>query len=255
MNAIDKFFANDMVQWVHSKIEELPNQAKFRAYNAIRSLNWASRIYNANVPIPANYCALHATEEAVAAFISSVKVAGYGDDAKINIRDHHAKAAVSLLAQKTVSLVKHFSPAIALHTKTDTIVMKIVSNDEIQYSPASMSVFTHHNDDDGEISTDYYDEFKKSFDSLDELRELLKRGHEARVEIFYADDEGMPTGFEEPETSLLRECHLTVGLIWAAIDVTRHNGTKVPFYTQSLKTAKMLIEETKRKKDKCQTCK
>lgn len=249
MTIIDDFFSNEMVLWVNAKVADLPNKAKFRAFNAIRSLNWASQIYKAKLPIPATYCALHATEEAVAAFVSSVKVAGYGDDAKINIRDHHAKAAVSLLAQKTVSIARQFQPALALMKEEDFIALRITESGEDKYGPASMSAFTYHDDNGAGPSLDYYDAFKKTFESHDELLETLRRGYEARNRIFYADDQSIPPGFQEPEVSLLRECQISVGLIWAAIDVTRNTGTRIPFYEQALRTANLLIEETKRKKD------
>ena len=248
MTIIDEFFSNEMVQWVNRKVDELPRNAKFRAFNAIRSLEWANRVYNIELPIPATYCALHATEEAVAAFVSSAKVAGYGDDAKINIRDHHAKAVVSLMAQKVTTLIRDFAPAVAFHKEQDLIAMRVTVDGVDKYSAASMSAFICYDNETREMSGDFYTNFLATFSDIDELRNLLRRGQEARNSIFYADDTGYPTGFVEPEISLYREAQLTIGLIWASIDLTRNSDRLIPFYQQALRTANCVIEETKKKK-------
>ena len=91
MTEIERIMQLEVSGWIREKIKELPDSGKFRAVSAIRSLQWANANYVAGMPIPAAYFALHATEEAVASFISCAKDCHYGDDAKINLRDHQAR--------------------------------------------------------------------------------------------------------------------------------------------------------------------
>lgn len=114
MSVIDQMMQLEAARWINEKIKDLPDSAKFRAASAIRSLQWANANYDAAMPIPAAYFALHATEEAVASFICCAKACGYGAHAKINLKDHQAKATVSLLAQKVANLLEPYQPAIAV---------------------------------------------------------------------------------------------------------------------------------------------
>ncbi|KPN63737.1 hypothetical protein AKJ29_14065 [Aliiroseovarius crassostreae] len=70
---------------------------------------------------------------------------------------------------------------------------------------------------------------------------------EARNKIFYASSTSLPTGFDDPSEALTRECQLTLGLIWGAIDLTRNAGQKIPFIEQALQTANIAIAERKKK--------
>ena len=58
---------------------------------------------------------------------------------------------------------------------------------------------------------------------------------------------GYPTGFDKPEESLARECQISLGLIWAAIDMKRNEGERIPFIEQALQTASIVIDEVKMK--------
>ncbi|MEY8099674.1 hypothetical protein AB9F29_20040 [Falsihalocynthiibacter sp. S25ZX9] len=73
MSVINEIMQNEAAAWINSQINELPDRAKFRASSALR---WANGIFDSDMPIPACFCALHATEEAVAAFISCAKECG-----------------------------------------------------------------------------------------------------------------------------------------------------------------------------------
>jgi hypothetical protein len=246
MSVIDKIMSEEAAKWVNLKIEELPDRAKFRAYNSIRSLNWANTIfYEADLPIPACYCAMHATEEAIAAFISSAKESGYGDDAKINIKDHQAKATISLLSQKLSNILSKYSPAVAHEPKSDTLVARLSCNGELIYHPASVHLI-HFRDSKDHVAENFFDDVVKMFDSdIGSLRNAVLNIQEARNGMFYADSCGYPSGFDAPEQSLERECQISLGLIWASIDIHRSKGELAPLIVQVLRTANMIIAELK----------
>lgn len=233
----------EVAKWINRKIEDLPDSGKFRASSAIRSLQWASRNHESGMPIPATYFALHATEEAVATFVSCAKERGYGDDAKINLRDHKAKAAVSLLAQKTSNFLADFSVGVAFDPSSDNLVARFTVDDKVHYQPATTNLFHFTQEKDGDRKQDFRDEIIEAFGGVEDLKQAVIRGQEVRNEILYATREGMPTGFHEPELSLRRECQLTLGLIWAAIDITRSESGSIAFVAQALRTATLVIND------------
>ncbi len=246
MSVIDEIMRLKTAAWINSQINELPDRAKFRASSALRSLQWANGIFDADMPIPACFCALHATEEAVAAFISCAKVHGYADAKMINIKDHAAKATVSLLAQKVSGILVQYQVAVAHNPKTETLSARYAVDGQTHYNEASTKLF-HFRDDQENVRPDFYDELVNMFGDVAELKEAVKKGQEARNTIFYATSSGYPTGFDRPEESLARECQITLGLIWAALDIKRNEGEIIPFVEQALKTATIVIAELKKK--------
>ena len=237
----------EAARWINEKINELPDSAKFRAASAIRSLQWANANYEAKMPIPAAYFALHATEESVASFICCAKTCGYGDDAKINLRDHQAKATVSLLAQRLSNLLASYHLAIAVQPEKDMLVARFSVDGEVQYAEASTRIF-HFTDGKFEDRKPHFlDEIIGEFGGIAELKEAVIAGQEARNIILYATNTGLPTGFLDPQASLRRECQLTLGLIWAAIDMARNRNVIIAFLAQALRTANIVIAEMKAK--------
>lgn len=246
MSVIDEIMQNESAAWINSQINELPDRGKFRASSALRSLQWANGIFDAGMPIPACFCGLHATEEAVAAFISCAKECGYDEAKNINIKDHAEKATVSLLAQKVSGLLFHYEVAVALNPKTQTLAARYIVDGETHYSEASTKLF-HYRDDEENILPDFYDEMVRLFGDVSELKKAVRVGQEARNTIFYASGKGYPKGFDDPREALARECQLTLGLIWGAIDLTRNAGQKIPFIEQALRTANIVIADLKRR--------
>lgn len=252
MSVINTIMQHQSATWINEQIKELPDRAKFRASSSLRSLQWANTIYEAGLPIPACFCALHATEEAVAAFISCAKEYGYGANAKINIKDHAAKATVSLLTQKVSNILQEYNIGVAFNPKDNTLTARYTIDDEIYYSEASTKIF-HFQDDENNMQQDFYNELIKMFGDVGELKNAVSKVQEARNSIFYATSSSYPTGFDDPEVSLGRECQITLGLIWAAIDIRRHEGELIPFIEQALQTANIVIADLKTKKYKCQS--
>jgi hypothetical protein len=246
MSVIDEIMQRESAVWINGQINKLPDRGKFRASSALRSLHWANGIFDAGMPIPACFCALHATEEAVAAFISCAKECGYDEAKKINIKDHAAKATVSLLAQNISGILLHYKVAVALNTKSQTLAARYIVDGETHYNEASTKLF-HFRDDGENMLPDFYEVLVNMFGDVAELKKAVKIGQEVRNSIFYASSKGYPTGFDNPSEALARECQLTLGLIWGAIDLTRNAGQKIPFIEQALQTANIVIAELKKK--------
>ena len=245
MSVIDEIMQQETAAWINNQINELPDRAKFRASSALRSLQWANGIFEAGMPIPACFCALHATEEAVAAFISCAKVCGYGDAKMINIKDHAAKATVSLMAQKISGILHQYQVSVALNSKTDALAARYAVDGQTHYNEASTKLF-HFRDDQKNILPDFYAELVSMFGDIDELKTSVKTGQEARNSIFYATSTDYPTGFDKPEESLARECQISLGLIWAALDMKKNESELIPFIKQALQTANIVIAEIKK---------
>lgn len=244
MNPIAEIMSLEASQWIRDNVGQLPDCGKFRAHNALRSLNWAIRIFDSELPIPANFCALHATEEAVAAVISTAKYFGYKDAKKINIRDHRHKATVSLLAEKVGSIFVAHNLAIALHPKNNFIAARYDVDGIRRYREASTKLF-HFRNNDGHVSEDFFDVFIAEIGDVDALKAAVKQGTDGRNAIFYASGKGYPTGFHEPEKSLSRECQISLGLIWLTLDIKRNADEIIPFVQQALRTVILATSQPK----------
>lgn len=195
--------------------------------------------------MPACFCALHATEEAVAAFVSSAKESGYGEDAKINLKDHQAKVTVSLLAQKLVNAFQEYGPAVAVDEASNKLVARFTRNGEYMYDTATMHLGHFCNSDD-RMAEDFLDNIVLTFNgNIEKLRGAIFHMQEARNGIIYADVDGYPSGFDDPESLLRREAQISIGLIWAAIDIYEHKGEVAPLVAQALRTANIIIEGMK----------
>ncbi len=244
MSVIDNVMKTEAARWIGSEIKLLPNKAKYRAFSSIRALKWANNIYDSGMPIPASYCALHATEEAVAAFVSCLKVCGYGENAKVNIKDHREKSVISILAQNIASVVQKYNPAVAVDQIENKLLVRITSENREYIQEASTTSFYFRADDDS-ISKDFYPNILNSFGDIETLKRAIDEAQRARLEIFYASDTGYPKGFDEPEKLLRRECHLCLALLWATVDVYAHKETQIPFIVQALNTIKLIKDSPK----------
>lgn len=247
MNVIDEIMHLPPTRWIEEKIGILPDRAKFRAASAVRSLRWASMNYDAEMFIPAAYLALHATEEAVAAFVSCAKACGYGDDAKINLKDHRAKATVSLLVQKVSNLLDDYRIGIAVDPSGDGLAARLTINGSVHYREASTRIFHFTAGEHGDPKADFLDEVVATFGDIEELKRAVLHGQEVRNTILYATSTGLPTGFLDTEASLRRECQLTLGLIWASLDIVRNGEEPSIFIAQALRTASLVISQIGKK--------
>ncbi len=131
--------------WVYRKANErLSRRALSCAINARNHLVRAQRIADEEISNTiAYFCATHAMEEAVAAFIASAKEHGYRELAReVNVRDHAQKAVVAAYVQVISGYAEEMSLAIALNTSADEIVARVKIEGTDTYYPLNLSLFS-----------------------------------------------------------------------------------------------------------------
>jgi len=107
MAVIKSLLDHPVAEWVgRMAIERLSGKARACAVNARNHLVRAQMIVGISTTV-SYFCATHATEEAVAAFIASAKNHGYRKLAgNVNVHDHAQKAVVSAYAQLVSGLAE-----------------------------------------------------------------------------------------------------------------------------------------------------
>lgn len=147
MNSPSSLLEHDVSKWIVNKISLLDNgRAKFCSFNAVRFLHWANEIFDTS-PIVSSFCALNATEEAVAAFISAAKEHGHRDHAKhVNLHNHHSKALVSVFAQRCTNIANQRRLGFALHPNHDKLVFRVQKDGGYHHGDLHLSVFRIHPD-------------------------------------------------------------------------------------------------------------
>lgn len=216
MAVLDNFFEAEAASWVVEKIDVLDGRAKFCAYNALRYLKWANETFSVS-PLVSNFNGLHATEEAVACFISSgVRFGGKANASKIRLKEHKTKALVSILAQRFLRSIDGHKVRFAVSPNHDNLVfdLPVVEGGwRGEFHLSQLRLMDH----EAEARTDW----QKLGDRphLDDIFEEMAKVSKARNALLYADDEGVPTGFVDPEEALIRDAKLTFGLVWAAVDL------------------------------------
>lgn len=217
----------DVGRWILGKIPILDKRAKYCADNSLRFLIWAKQFENVAPPV-ASFCALHAVEEAVAAFISAAKACGHNERAKdVNIHDHLSKALVSILAQRSSKAVSQGRLAIAVHPTQDCLVYRLPKGDDYIYSDLHLSAFYIDFDGTAEIGER---NFLGQIPLLEDIGAEVRKVADARNAVIYASDEGTPTGFLDIEKEVRRAAGLSLGLIWGCVDLysdEAHGGTFV----------------------------
>ncbi|MBJ7277441.1 hypothetical protein JHC43_13240 [Marinobacter salarius] len=223
---------HEVSRWIKESVSRLEGgRAKFCSVNSLRFLGWANEIF-ATSPIVASFCALNATEEAVAAFISAAKKHGHKQFAKqVNLHDHQSKALISVFAQRCTRTAKQGRLAIALSSERDKLVFRVLDKNGYRYGPLHLSSFRIHPDNE---EADNSQIALGSMPPIEDLEAEVRRVAEARNDLLYATNTGVQTGFKSPEASLLRETQLSLGLIWATVDMYMNPDQDRPFINQVL---------------------
>lgn len=213
---VDSIWDSTVSQWIIRNISVLEGRSRYCADNSIRFALWASDFQESYSPV-ASFCALHAVEEAVAAFISAAKFCSHKERAKaVNIHDHQSKALVSILAARSTSAAKRRRLAIAVHPDGQSLVYRLPIEDGHAYDRLHLSAF--HVDFDG-TSEPGNRHFLGQVRLLDDIEAEVKRVSDARNRVLYASDTGTPVGFLDIEKEVKKAAQLSLGLIWGSIDL------------------------------------
>ena len=246
LSASVEVFDHDVSKWIISSANSLGNcRAKFCSINSLRFLKWAHEIFPIS-PIVASFCALNATEEAVVAFIDAAKKHGHKKYANVvNLHDHQDKALISVFAQRCTRAAKQGRLAIAVAPDEDALVFRVPVGDGYRHDKLHLSAFriypNRESPEPGDIALG-------GFPTLTELETEVQKVAEARNKLLYATKTGIQSGFKEPQSSLLRETQLSLGLIWATVDLYRNPDQDRPFIDMvlegmaSLKTQRTVKE-------------
>lgn len=247
MSALDQMLATPQSSWVQRRSMTLSGRAKYCAANSFRYLRWANELLE-DKPIIAAFCSSHATEEAVAAFVSAAKFNGYRDVAKeINLHNHANKAVVSVFSQILGNSLEKIS--IGVLEDADVLAYRIDDADEPLFGELRLSSIHTSVDDSYDAKTLH------NLGVIPELAHLpaeVKRVTAGRDKLLYATDTGIPTGFLDPATALVRDAKLTFGMIWAAIELSRPGEPHSPLVKAILEEMANLSRQFISKRSKTQ---
>lgn len=244
---IRQILGSDIARWIQKAARDrLTKRARACAVNAINYLVRAEKIaaISTNVSF---FCATHATEEAVASFVSACKAAGYDDAKDINLHDHKHKAAVSTFAQ-LISRHAHEVGLHIAHKPADNILVARVPTDAgVQYGPLGMYLFSFNEDPENLYHANAFQSLSSIFNDTREMHSHIRERSGFRDHALYATDEGVNQLSEESLALLLQDhAFLTLGLVWAAIDVGQHERRE-PFLLQVLGAINQVISGFKGK--------
>jgi hypothetical protein len=247
MSVLSGVIDHNVSEWIKTKIPHLQKGSRFRAYNAIRFLIWADEIFEIT-PIVSAFCAMHATEEAVAAFIEAAKKHGYKEHAKsINLHDHKSKALVSILIQRVSVAAESAKLSFAWHKERDCLAIRYQSEGNYQYQDLHLSIFEIP--ELGQSSKQFTASLGE-MPTLEDIEAEIEKLVSARNGLIYASSKGSPTGWKNPDTSLIRDAKIALGLIWATIDLSEKSIGNAPIVEHLLSKMASYEIERSTKKDK-----
>lgn len=226
-----------VADWVYRRSNErLSGRALSCAINARNHLVRAQLIADHGISnTVAYFCATHATEEAVAAFIASAKEHGYRKLAgKVNVRDHAQKAVAAAYAQIIAGYAQDLKLAVAHDPETDDVMARVRIGDADAVYPLRLRLFSFNKNGEDPSSSAAFDAFASLFPSTEEMVERIHKRANFRDQALYAGDEGGPAlTRKQLEEGLREHTFLTLGFIWAAMDVISHTEQE-PFVVQTL---------------------
>jgi hypothetical protein len=232
--------------WVSRKVyDRLSGRALSCAVNARNHLIRAQKIAEISTTV-SYFCATHATEEAVACFVTSAKANGYRPWAgKVNIRDHVQKVVVASYAQVIADHAEQIGLAIAHDPAADDLLAKVRSVDKEVVYPLGLRLFSFNEDGENPSPAAAHDAFVSRFPDIRTMVEYVHARASFRDTALYARDGGAPElSRGQLDIGLREHTFLTMGLIWAAIDVTYHKEPE-PFVAQILGAISKVIGEAR----------
>lgn len=246
MAVVKSLLDHPVAEWIgRIALQRLSGKALACAVNARNHLVRAQKIASISTTV-SYFCATHATEEAVAAFIASAKSHGYRSLAKkVNVRDHAQKAIVSAYAQMISGLVEDAGLAIAYNPAGDDLLARVKSGGETSYDPLGLGLFSFNENHEDLTSESAHLAFAGMFPNKEAMVMRVHARASSREKALYAQAGGAPDMSQEQLDINLREhTLLTLGLVWAAIDVTSHKKP-TSFVLQTLGAISAVIDEVR----------
>lgn len=256
MTVVKILLDHPIADWAYRiALERLSGRAKACAVNARNHLVRAQKITDAEISTTiAYFCATHATEEAVACFIAAAKANCYKAWAsKVNVRDHAHKAVVASYAQIIAGYAEDMRLSIAYNPGTDDVLMKVILDEGEVLYPLSLPIFSFNEDGLNQSPEGARAAFLDRFPDVPTMVKHVHKRASFRDNALYAGDGGGPAlSREQLDVALREHTLLTFGLIWAAMDVMKHQQPE-PFVIQVLGAISAVIAEVRPPKT-CKVC-
>ncbi|MDX0855178.1 hypothetical protein GOL78_12430 [Sinorhizobium medicae] len=230
--SIRQILGSDIARWIQRNAKDkLSHRAQACAANAVNFLVRAENIAEISTNV-SYFCATHATEEAVASFISASKASRYTEAKAVNLHDHKHKATVSAFAQFISAHAQDVGLRIALEPNDDVLLARVIGESGLGIYPLGMHLFSFNEDRQSGAHVDAFEGFASLFDNPTKMYAHIEERSSFRDRALYATDQGINQISEKSLSLLLRDhAFLTLGLIWAAIDVGQQDQRE-PFVVQ-----------------------
>lgn len=250
---------SEMALWVRARIGDLPDEAKFRANNALSALYWAGGISTLHssldkryrFSVPATFCLTHALEEAVVAFVGCASVGKYADlTDQFNIGNHSYKSALSwVLTEMTNRVSNDYKLALAYSKDEDRIIVRFSDEGKANYAPASLKVLNMYGADGEQISSFAQEIYAMYSEEAAALRYIHDAANGRNV-LMYATDNSYMAGPDDMKDNLRELSKTTLGVLWATIDLWENKEDRLQLVEIFLQTAVELAKNANRLRNK-----
>ncbi|WP_156916830.1 hypothetical protein [Leisingera aquimarina] len=254
-----RILEGEMALWIRARIGDLPDEAKFRANNALSALYWAGGISTLHssldrkyrFSVPATFCLSHALEEAVVAFVGCASVGEYKSlTDKFSIGNHRYKSALSWVITEITNLVSdEFALALTYSKDHDQIIARFVDEGKTNYAPASLKLLNMKNAD-GERTKSFVEDIYANYANEGAALRYLQDMANGRNILMYATGEGYLTGPDDMTYNLRELSKTTLGVLWATIDLWENKGERLQLVEIFLQTAVDLAKSASRLRNK-----
>lgn len=245
MSIIAQLASADSAQWIRKNaLERLSGRAKYCAMNSWQYLIHADRISEI-APTVSFFCATHAVEEAVAAFVWSAKVHGYKDVANsVNVKDHRHKSVVVEFARMVADDAGREKMSFTLHPEKDDLFARIDRGEEPEIYHLNLGLISYNPDGEDTAADRAFNAFLSNFPDDKMMVKAINDRAEFRNKAIYAGKNGTPNmSTEALELQLKQHSVIAIGLIWAAMDMSRHDGQRAAFVVQALGAVKRISDK------------
>ena len=193
------------------------------------------------------FCATHATEESVACIITAAKDYGYKEEAKrINLRDHNHKIVVAVYVQMIAEISENMGIMINLNENDHRLYFKENANGSIESHPNILCLqnFSFNPDDTCPNGDAAYFHLLEKFSDENEMIRRIKKEAKIRNDAIYAGKNGVPHMKNEIlKIQLWKHTQLSLGMIWAAVDLSYQNHKGGEFARQFLNAAVKVCDQ------------
>ncbi|MGI2036301.1 hypothetical protein ACRQ1B_28400 [Rhizobium panacihumi] len=246
MTVVGPLVENPIADWISRKVyDRLSGRALACAVNARNHLVRAQKIADISETI-SFFCATHATEGAVACFVAAAKASRYPDLAKkINVRDHAQKIVLASYVQIIADQFDGAGLSVGHDPGDDTLLARVRKDEGDKIYPLGLHLFSFNEDCEDPSHAAAHEAFMSRFPNPIEMVGYIYGRASDRDNALYAKDGGAPAlSRERLDVGLKEHTLLTLGLIWAAIDVTYHEEPE-PFVVQVLGAVEEVINEVR----------